>query len=104
APSSSVIPLLTQTVAEHRMYLPLAAVTIAVGLAFMRMRAQRSVAVAIGVIALFAVMTVLRNHDYRSVIAIWEDTVAKSPRSSRAHHNLGVALAQAGRSAEAIEC
>jgi len=35
APSSSIVPVITQTVAEHRMYLPLAAVVaLAVGGSF----------------------------------------------------------------------
>jgi tetratricopeptide (TPR) repeat protein len=104
SPSSSVIPLLTQTVAEHRMYLPLAAVVVAIVVAWEKLPRPGRIAAAGGAIALLGTLTAFRNHDYRSTIAIWEDTVAKSPRNSRAHHNLGVALAYEGRSAEAIEC
>ena len=37
-------------------------------------------------------LTLLRNHDYRSAVAIWEDTVAKSKDNPRAIQNLGGVL------------
>ena len=43
-----------------------------------------------------------RNEVYRSQIALWRDTVAKRPDNPRAHHNLGMALAQAGVSRREI--
>ncbi len=42
-------------------------------------------------------MTVLRNRDYRSEISLWESAVRLAPAKARAHHNLGCALALAGR-------
>ena len=105
APSSSVVPLLTQTVAEHRMYLPLAAeiVALAAGVAFLF--PHRKALWFGALIAACAVLTARRNADYRSTITIWQDTVAKVPANSRAHHNLGVELArEPGRSADAIVC
>jgi tetratricopeptide (TPR) repeat protein len=48
------------------------------------------------------VFTWRRNQDYCSAIGIWEDTVAKCPQNPRAQHNLGFALAQAGKIQEAI--
>ena len=49
-----------------------------------------------------AVLTIQRNRDYISDIAIWDDTVAKCPQNPRAHHNLGIALTRIGRLQEAI--
>ena len=41
-----------------------------------------------------ATSTFDRNRDYRSRVAIWEDTLAKSPGNERVHNNLGLALAE----------
>ena len=48
-------------------------------------------------------LTAGRNGQYRSSLAIWEDTVAKAPRNERAHDNLGLALVQQGRFDEAVD-
>ena len=42
-------------------------------------------------------LTISRNRDYRSEIALWESTVKLSPAKSRAHNNLGYAYFLAGR-------
>jgi hypothetical protein len=65
----------------------------------LRTRAFRPVA-AVLLIA-FATLTVVRNQDYASEIALWEDTVKKSPGKVRAHNNLGFAYLLAERNAEA---
>lgn len=102
APSSSVVPLLTQTVAEHRMYLPLAALVVpAVAWAPRRIASGRgSVLAGLCVLTAFGSLTRLRNADYRSGVALWQDTVAKRPRNPRAWHNLGVELARDAARAE----
>ncbi|HEY5993682.1 MAG TPA: hypothetical protein VIU46_03680 [Gallionellaceae bacterium] len=46
-------------------------------------------------------LTVLRNQDYRSEIALWESTASVSPGKARVHNNLGSAYELAGRTAEA---
>lgn len=46
-------------------------------------------------------LTVLRNMDYVSEIALWEDTVMKSPNKARVHNNLGYAYLLAHRNIEA---
>jgi tetratricopeptide (TPR) repeat protein len=48
-----------------------------------------------------ALLTVLRNHDYRSEVALWEQTVRLSPNKSRVHANLGYAYKEAGRLVDA---
>lgn len=55
----------------------------------------RRLAGAIAVAAL-SVLTVRRNLDYRSPIALWESTVREAPRNPRAWNNLGVVDEQAG--------
>jgi tetratricopeptide (TPR) repeat protein len=99
APSSSIVPILTQTAAEHRMYLPLAPlVTLAVVggyLAWLRivqpsagaaglLRARGGPAMAVASVALLlAVRTHSRNHDYRTQFAAWEATLRDWPSNQR---------------------
>jgi Flp pilus assembly protein TadD len=101
APSSSVIPLVTQTMAEKRMYLPLAGVValVVVGAwriveALPRRTAARTAARAllVAAVALLAFLTHGRNRDYLSEIRMWSDVVRKRPRNPRAQTNLGLAL------------
>ena len=108
APSSSIVPVVTQTVAEHRMYLPLAASVALLGallarcFAPWRSRGLPTVVAALVVICL-GILTWQRNRIYHSELALWQDTVDKRPESPRARNNLGIALMRAGRHAEAAE-
>jgi tetratricopeptide (TPR) repeat protein len=118
APTSSFIPVGTQVGAEHRMYLPLAAVVTFAVLAlrwvalrlpwrWVRYPAQRAWAgrIATAAVALvLGTLTYQRNQDYRSGVSIWSDTVRKRPDNPRAHYNLGRHLVDAGRFAEALHC
>lgn len=100
APSSSVVPLITQTIAEHRMYLPLAALiaVAVVGLSARLPTIAGPCFAALSLAALFA--TVARNHLYRDPVVIWSDNVARLPANPRGHHNLALALHHGGRAAE----
>ena len=111
APTSSVVPVASQTIAEHRMYLPLAAVIamVVVGaFAFGKRVLRDRQGVVLGcvasatVVTLFSFFTIQRNRDYHSALTIWQDTVAKRPDSPRAHSNLGIALRERRRLPEAI--
>ncbi len=102
APSSSFVPLVAQTMAEHRMYLPLAAVLTVATLALFRFSGALRWPFVVAVVASSAVVTAVRNRDYRDAIAIWSDTVAHAPPHSRAFTNLGSAYVAAGRPAEAL--
>jgi tetratricopeptide (TPR) repeat protein/4-amino-4-deoxy-L-arabinose transferase-like glycosyltransferase len=108
APSSSFVPIHTQTIAEHRSYLPLAAVvTVAVIGAFELMRTPASgrrlrvVAVAV-VVLVFGGLTMARNRDYRTSVSIWSDTLAKRPTNARAWNSRGNAYHAAGDDDSAI--
>ena len=102
APSSSVVPLATQTVSEHRMYLPLAA-PIVIGLVALYVGAGRRGLAVAGVATLaLGLVSHARNTDYRSELAIWTDTVAKVPRNVRAHVILGATHSAAGNTAAAL--
>ena len=104
APSSSVVPLAKQTLAEHRMYLPLAAVVLVVvlGLHAAGLRARWTALLA----APLLVLTLLRNADYVNGVTIWQQSVERYPGNPRARINLGNAWVNAGqfeRGAEQFE-
>lgn len=64
---------------------------------------RRTAAVALGVLAcVLAGLTLQRNTAYFSEVALWEDTVAKSPNKARAWNNLGFAYQLDGRKDDAI--
>lgn len=101
APTSSVVPIASHTIAEHRMYLPLAVVIVGLAVMADRWLGRRAplglLALAIGAGAL----TMARNATYRSEAELWADTVKKAPANARAQANLGQALLETGRLAEA---
>jgi len=102
APSSSVVPLVSQTIAEHRMYLPLAALVALILAGAYRWAGRGALAAALVVAAGFTVLTLRRNTDYRSEEAIWTDTVAHAPGNPRAQVNLAECLLKLDRPAEAL--
>jgi tetratricopeptide (TPR) repeat protein len=103
APTSTVVPIAGQPMAESRMYLPLAGVVVLMTLLSYAF-GQRRVFIVLGIVAVgLGALTIQRNRDYRSELSIWEDTVARHPRTARGHSNLGVVLAEMpGRLPEAI--
>lgn len=102
APSSSVLPLVSQTMAEHRMYLPLSAVIVlAVAAAHRWLGRSSRVILLAGLAVALLVGTVRRNADYASPLGLWRDTVARVPDNARAHNNLANLLVDAGDDAGA---
>ncbi len=108
-PTSSVVPVVTQTGAEHRMYLPLAAVVVLAVLGVHALARRHPplgprLAAVLLVLATLALgtRTVQRNRDYRDEITLWQGVVDRWPANPRAHNYLGVALASLGRTAEAV--
>jgi tetratricopeptide (TPR) repeat protein len=103
APTSSVIPIITQTVAEHRMYLPLAAITTAVTLLIWPLGTKIRTALLVVLVLAAGFLTWQRNQTYRSPVSIWEDTAAKRPQNPRALNNLGMIYGELNRFPEAIK-
>ena len=97
APSSSVVPLVGQTMAEHRMYLPLAAVVVVVVVLAYRLLEQKALVVLAVTAVALGVTTEHRNRDYASAISICKDTVAKRPDNARAMALLANYCRRAGR-------
>lgn len=104
---TSVIPGNRQAMAEHRMYLPLAAVIAAVILLiynllikinYKKKSSNSELLIKLGlflatllVVTLLCYTTVQRNKDYQSSIALWSKTVAAVPDNPFAHNSLGSA-------------
>jgi len=104
APSSSIIPVGTEVTAEHRMYLPLAALCVLLVLALAACSRPRVFAGAVGLLALaLGALTVERNGDYRTEIDNYHADVAINPGNDRAHMNLGVLLAEHARLQESVQ-
>jgi tetratricopeptide (TPR) repeat protein len=102
APSSSILPLTTQTMAEHRMYLPLASVVVLGVLGAERLGRRRAIPALVLLVGIFGWRTERRNRDYRDPHAMWSETAARQPRNARAHSNLATALVELGRDSEAL--
>jgi tetratricopeptide (TPR) repeat protein len=100
APSSSVVPIITEVAAERRIYLALAAVLMigALGLDSLRGRIRvlddRSrVAIALTVVCVaLAATTTARSFTYASADSLWRQTVRAVPENPRAHVQLGMTL------------
>ena len=101
APSSSVVPVLTEVAAERRIYLALAAVFVlaVVALESARRRfvssaiTQRTLGAAlVGAAAILALVTGARSRTYANTEALWRGTVAAVPDNPRALDQLGWAL------------
>ena len=123
APTSSLLPIVTEVAAEHRMYLPLAAViaplVVLVWMVASRLaervtnsqktvgeRARSGALVATCVVVLLlavplSTLTRARNEEFWSEEGLWADTVAKQPSNQRARVAYGMALASAHKMGEA---
>ncbi len=88
APTSSFVPVITQTMAGHRMYLALAPVLFLVAMAAHRLLRTRATVFLAAIALAFTVTTILRNRDYRDVSTIWTDNIGKIPLNPRGYTNL----------------
>lgn len=112
APTSSIVPIYDLAV-EHRMYLPLAAVVVAVVIGSFNLirwipvpsnlQQALGVGTAAVVIVALAVGTFMRNADYHSRLVLWSSVTEVVPNNARAHFNVGLSLVAEERYEEAIE-
>ncbi|RKZ35245.1 MAG: hypothetical protein DRQ49_19740, partial [Gammaproteobacteria bacterium] len=79
---------------EHRAYLPSMFLFVWLACFVLQKIKPQPVAVAIlcATAALYGIWTFQRNALWADDVALWQDTVKKSPNSSRAYNNLGLAL------------
>ena len=104
APTSSFIPIADLAV-EHRMYLPLAVIVVAVVIGgyvlLCRLMGPQRARVPGGILVLIlavamAAGTVRRNRDYQSARRLWETVVQHRPRNIRARNSLAIYMARDG--------
>jgi Flp pilus assembly protein TadD len=111
APTSSVLPIITEVAAEHRMYVPLAVIVSAVtagvySLMSRRTRVETSTLAMVMATLIFMKLgraTDDRNTVYASDAGIWSDTVQKQPRNARARNYYASDLLKSGQSKAAQE-
>ena len=109
APSSSVVPLL-DPLAEHRVYLGTLGIVLAgaagVTFAMRRVPGVRVVpagaAIALLLSTAAGIATARRSAVWSTRVLLWSDAVEKAPRKARIHLNLGQALFDANRQADAL--
>ncbi len=107
APTSSILPILTEVGAERRMYLPLAALislfatsaywtiftlTHKSGSTNLRRALFVSTVLILGINLGLSLRTIARNNDFTDPIHLWQTSVEILPTNPRAHNNLGIAL------------
>jgi protein O-mannosyl-transferase len=117
-----LIPLVGETVAERRMYVPLAAIVplVIIGGYVVQLRVWRSVArcagreslrggpvavFSIATIALVIVFGCVSSHRllaYRDRLSLWQDAALHQPHNPVVQLNVGTLLAEAGQLAKAI--
>ena len=102
APTSSVVPVAAQAMAENRMYLPLAAVIVLAALGIEALAGRRSGIAFLTLALVCGWLTHRRNEDYRSAVAIWTATLTQRPDNPRAHYLLANLLLRDGRAPEAL--
>jgi len=106
---SSIIPI-RDVMFEHRTYLPMAGLAVALGTGLLwgvervRLPGSHAVHAALAIVVIVGPLgaaAYARNAVWRDDITLWTDAVAKSPGKARAHNNLGAAYEAAGRPDEA---
>jgi tetratricopeptide (TPR) repeat protein len=82
---SSLTPGTIQMIVEHRAYLSTAALAVAAALGLSRVGGRRGLRVGAALVPALGALTLARNHDYRTALALWSDNVAKRPLNPRGH-------------------
>ena len=111
AVESSIIPI-SDVIFEHRLYLPSVGFFLAITSSLMMIKQRiSSFSIILGktilplstaFILLFSGAAYARNSLWKDEVKIWADTVNKSPKKARPHHNLGLAYYKTHRLDEAL--
>ncbi len=102
-----VYPFRYSFVADHFQYLgSLGVIVLVVGLGTWvaaRLPEATRLGLGLGVLAVLGVLTWRQAHVYQGLEPLWQDTIAKDPRSWMAHNNLAGLRMDEGRLDEALE-
>lgn len=108
APTSSLLPITTEIAAEHRMYLPAAAVIALLVVPMWRVTSsparphlRRFAAAGVAASVALAILTYQRNRLFESEERLWAAVVELRPDNARARINYGIELMKSGREAAA---
>jgi len=102
-PESSFKPI-TDTAVEHRLYLPMAGISIALGTWLSKWQPGKFRRLMLCLcLVLLGFLTYRRNQVWKNPITLWEDNVVKAEGKARVHGNLGKAYLDAGRYGRASE-
>ena len=104
APTSSLIPI-RDPLAERRLYLPfIGLLFISAGLLQLWKTSRTTLVYVLSLVLIVeGVLTYQRNQLWSSAVAIWKDSVAKSPNKYRPRFQLAFAYYQAGQCGEAVD-
>ncbi len=105
APTSSIVPI-QDLMADRRMYLPILGLILAGIGALLQFRMQSRttwVGALAAVVVVASLLTYQRNQLWASESAIWEDTLAKSPRKIRGYQHLVHGYVSEHRCLEAVK-
>ncbi len=102
--TSSIIPI-HHVIFEHRMYLPMVGLSLAITTRmFDRINNTRVFMVFfVLIIAVLSVLTFQRNKVWQSEQSLWEDIITKSPAKAKPHSNLGTIYFENRRYDDALE-
>jgi hypothetical protein len=102
APTSSVVPI-RDVLAERRVYLPfLGLIFIALEI-LRRLQFRQMIGAGAAILAACTILTYQRSDVWSSPLALWKDTVAKSPRKMRPLFHLAFAQYQTGDCGRAVQ-
>jgi tetratricopeptide (TPR) repeat protein len=102
-PTSSIMPIRDLAV-ERRLYLPMIGLLLIAAEVLVRLRwsERRLVAALASIVVVAGALTWDRSHVWTNSLALWSDTVEKTPHKPRPHLGLGTAEFTAGRFDDAI--
>jgi len=96
APTSSIVPVLTQTVAEHRVYLPTVPLVILLVIGSAGLFGGRMILLWCAAAMALGVRTYIRNLDYRTALTIWKSVTEDCAYNIRGWNSLSMTYSLAG--------